>query len=133
MPRSAAEETKGEETAVHLEPISDLLTNPRPTGNWMQPARRCNCGRPSGRRESLRRLPRFRFQSNASLTNALAGFGCFFPRLQVRIVPGIVEKNKGTADLVVEILSEGPKNVIEDINVIGTKKHSREEISIFSA
>ena len=30
-----------------------------------------------------------------------------------------------------EILSEGPKNVIEDINVIGTKKHSREEILDF--
>jgi len=45
--------------------------------------------------------------------------------LEVKLVP---EPNKPTAQLLVEILDEGPKGTIDEIGVTGNKKNTREEI-----
>jgi len=57
--------------------------------------------------------------------NIFSEFGYFFPALELKVVP---EANKTTAQLLVEILDEGPKGTIGEIGVTGNWKNKREEI-----
>jgi ankyrin repeat protein len=59
------------------------------------------------------------------ISNTLADLGYYFPNMNVEVVPNAVGQ---TAELQIEILEEGPKAVIESIDVIGNIKNSREDV-----
>lgn len=61
----------------------------------------------------------------ARVRRVLSEFGYFFPALEVKTVP---EPNKESAELFVEILDEGPKGTIGEIEVVGNNKNTREQI-----
>jgi hypothetical protein len=56
---------------------------------------------------------------------AFAEFGFFFPKLKVEIVP---VRDRGLAELVVEVNDEGPPGVIGSIEVVGAERHSPDAI-----
>jgi ankyrin repeat protein len=62
---------------------------------------------------------------NKNVRKVLSEFGYFFPALEVKIVP---EPNKESAELLVEILDEGPKGTIGEIEIAGNNKNTREQI-----
>jgi len=62
---------------------------------------------------------------NKNIREVLSEFGYFFPALEVKIVP---EPNKECAELLVEILDEGPKGTIGEIEIAGNNKNTREQI-----
>lgn len=61
----------------------------------------------------------------ATVTNTLANLGYLFAKARVNVVPA---PGSHTADLLVEIVDEGPKAVIGEIEIVGAKKNTREEI-----
>jgi hypothetical protein len=62
---------------------------------------------------------------NMKIRKVFSEFGYFFPALEVKVVP---EPNKESAELLVEILDEGPKGTIGEIEVVGNKKNTRDQI-----
>ncbi len=62
---------------------------------------------------------------NKNIRMVLSELGYFFPALEVKIVP---EPNKESAELLVEILDEGPKGTIGEIEIAGNNKNTREQI-----
>ncbi len=60
--------------------------------------------------------------------DCLAEDGLFFPRVSssVKLDPG-----SGTADLLVQVLDEGPQGTVSQLEVIGNEKNTREEILDF--
>lgn len=62
---------------------------------------------------------------NEQVKAVLSEFGYFFPALEVKVIP---EPNNATAQLLVQILDEGPKGTIGVIEVTGNVKNTREEI-----
>ena len=61
----------------------------------------------------------------ARIAGSFHDFGFFFPKVEVDVVP---DRESGTAELLVEILDEGPKGIIDAIDVTGNEKNTREEI-----
>ena len=62
---------------------------------------------------------------NEQVRMVLSEFGYFFPALEVKV---ITEPNNATAQLLVQILDEGPKGTIGVIEVTKSGKNTREEI-----
>ena len=62
---------------------------------------------------------------NEQVKAVLSEFGYFFPALEVKVVP---EPNNATAQLLVQILDEGPKGTIGVIEVTKSGKNTPEEI-----
>jgi TPR repeat protein len=59
------------------------------------------------------------------VTGLLAEHGYLFPKLNVQVVP---DKATGKAELQVEVLEEGPRAVIERVDVVGNKTNTAEAV-----
>jgi outer membrane protein assembly factor BamA/outer membrane protein assembly factor BamE (lipoprotein component of BamABCDE complex) len=59
------------------------------------------------------------------VTRAFHHLGYFFAKANVRVIPG---NEKRAADLLVEILDEGPRAVVGKIDVTGNRKNTHDEI-----
>jgi hypothetical protein len=60
-----------------------------------------------------------------ALTNGLADLGYLFPTIKVTVVP---ESKNQTARCVVDMLDEGPRDTVDEIEVIGNRRNSRDSI-----
>ena len=62
---------------------------------------------------------------NWAVTNSLADSGHLFPKIEIHVLPDAVA---GTASLRIEILDEGPRDAIHEIEIKGNKRNSRDDI-----
>ena len=59
------------------------------------------------------------------MTRAFRDLGYFFTKTNLKVIP---KNNNGTADLLVEILDEGSQGIIDEIDITGNRKNTREEV-----